>query len=85
VPAAVRPRLTPARAAVPGAHTLNVQISRNVQVTRNGQVMHLCPVCNGARLAGADVSPRPAVPAALPRTIGEAAERDRRRAHQDDG
>ena len=45
----------------------------------NGALAHLCPVCNGARLAGANVRPRPAEQAALPRTIGEAAERDRRR------
>ena len=45
----------------------------------DGTEVHLCPVCNGARLAGADVLPLPAEPAALPRTIGEAAERDRRR------
>ena len=41
----------------------------------NGAMGHLCPVCNGARLAGADVRPLPTEPAALPRTIGEAAER----------
>jgi hypothetical protein len=45
----------------------------------NGAVGHLCPVCNGARLAGADVRPLPAEPAAIPRTIGEAALDPRRR------
>jgi hypothetical protein len=51
-----------------------------------GTAAHLCPICNGARLAGADVSPPPAEAEAFPRTIGEAAEQDRRRrAHQDDG
>jgi hypothetical protein len=52
-------------------------------VRSGGKLAHLCPVCNGARLAGADVRPRPAAPAALPRNIGEAAARDRRRTHQD--
>src|SRR5687768_15661955 len=47
--------------------------------------LHLCPVCNGVRLVGADVLPPPAEPAALPRTIGEAAARDRQRMHQDGG
>lgn len=51
----------------------------------NGRVGHLCPSCTAARLAGADVRPRPAAPAALPRNIGEAAKRDRRRAHQHGG
>jgi hypothetical protein len=51
----------------------------------HGKLAHLCPVCNGARLAGADVRPLPAEAVAIPRTIGEAAARDRQRAHQDDG
>jgi hypothetical protein len=52
----------------------------------NGALAHLCPVCNAARLAGADVRPRPTAQAALPRTIGEVAERDRRRrTHQHGG
>ena len=45
----------------------------------DGTERHLCPVCNGARLVGADVLPRPVEPAPVPRTIGEAAVRDRRR------
>ena len=51
----------------------------------NGAMGHLCPVCNGARLAGADVRPLPAAPAALSRNIGAAAERDRRRMSHEDG
>ena len=42
--------------------------------------LHLCPVCNGAWLAGTDVSPLPAQAVTIPRTIGEAAARDRQRA-----
>jgi hypothetical protein len=70
---------------VPGCHwsyDLGWQTVRS-----GGKVGHLCPVCNGARLAGADVRPRPTAQAApVPTTIGEAAARDRRRlAHQDRG
>ena len=46
----------------------------------DGAERHLCPVCNGAWLAGADVSPLPTEAMALPRNIGEAAARDRQRA-----
>ena len=53
---------------------------------RDGTAAHLCPVCNGARLAGANVLPPPAATSALPRTSGAAAARDRRRRlHQDSG
>ncbi len=52
----------------------------------DGIEVHLCPACNGARLASADVLPLPAAVPALPKTIGAAAERDRRRqTHQDGG
>jgi hypothetical protein len=43
----------------------------------DGVELHLRPVCNGARPVGADVLPPPGEEA-LPRNIGEAAERDRR-------
>ena len=51
----------------------------------DGTERHLCPVCNGARLVGADVLPPPVEATPIPRNIGEAAARDRRQMQQHAG